>query len=245
MLQKLALRDREKSMTGVDNVNDIKGYCSVKWAVGIGLVILNSIVQSLVLPHLDLTLLSCNAATAIITNMILSTKVLGEQFIWQYDLTAMFFIALGTVTIVVQANTQPVTFSGEIIKSLLLTFRSMTYLIVCLVLFIADRMSLRRTLENLRKFEADAEAYDELQMQYAMGTAECKVPLAAMKAMQAQPNGTETSSSRSVCPILPRKEDGPLANMSMLGDVSNRSSLLGHDDENSQAGSQSVNPSRH
>ena len=66
-----------------------------------GLVLLNSIVQSLVLPHVDLTLISCNAATAILTNMILSTKVLGEQFIWQYDLTAMFFIAIGTITIVV------------------------------------------------------------------------------------------------------------------------------------------------
>ena len=39
--------------------------------------------------------------------------------------------------------------------------RSMFYCIVCLVLFVSDRMTLRRTLENLRKFEADAEAYDE------------------------------------------------------------------------------------
>ena len=122
---------------------------------------MNSVAQSLVLPYVDLTLISCNAATAILTNMILSTKVLGEQFIWRYDLTAMFFITIGTITIVLQANTKPVSFSGEDIRDLLLTFRTIFYLSICIVLFIADRFTLSRTLNNLRQFEAEAEAYDE------------------------------------------------------------------------------------
>ena len=108
-----------------------------------------------------MTLISCNAATAIIVNMILSTKVLGEQFVWKYDLTAMFFIAIGTITIVLQANTQPVVFSGELIKDLLLTARTMFYLSICIVLFIADRFTLSRTLNQLRRFEVNAEAFDD------------------------------------------------------------------------------------
>ena len=78
MLQKLAHRDSETKATMVDNVNDAKSYCSCKWAFGLSLVIINTIVQSLILPYVDLTLISCNAATAILANMILSTKVLGE-----------------------------------------------------------------------------------------------------------------------------------------------------------------------
>ena len=161
MLQKLAHRDLEKKAPSADNVNDLRQYCSVKWFLGLALIILTSATQSLVLPYIDMTLISCNAATAIIVNMILSTKVLGEKFIWKYDLTAMFFIAIGTITIVLQAHTQPVSFSGESIKDLLLTARTMFYLSICIVLFILDRFTLSRTLNQLRRFEANAEAFDD------------------------------------------------------------------------------------
>ena len=100
MLQKLAHRDLEEKAPRADNVNDLRQYCSVKWFLGLSLIIITSASQSLVLPYIDMMLISCNAATAIIVNMILSTRVLGEQFIWKYDLTAMFFIFIGSLTIV-------------------------------------------------------------------------------------------------------------------------------------------------
>ena len=57
----------------------------------------------------------------------------------------------------------------------------MVYLGFCIVLFICDRLTLRRTLEKLRRFEADAEAYDD-----SLGTVgenTNKVPLEAIKGL--------------------------------------------------------------
>jgi hypothetical protein len=82
--------------------------CQWKWILGFILIVLNVLCHSLIVPFCDLTLLSCNAATAIIANMILSTQVLGEKFVWQYDMLAMTLIAFGSVTIVINAHTEQV-----------------------------------------------------------------------------------------------------------------------------------------
>ena len=79
----------------------------------------NVICHALVLPHIDLTLISCNAATAIIVNMLLSIFILGEKFIPKYDLTAMLLITIGSVTIVIHANTEQVEFTAEEIRDML------------------------------------------------------------------------------------------------------------------------------
>lgn len=65
-----------------------------------------------VLPFVDLTLISCNCASAIVFNMLLSVFYLGEKFVWQYDLFALLFIITGTVMIALTANTDPVSFTG-------------------------------------------------------------------------------------------------------------------------------------
>ena len=54
---------------------------------------------------LDLTLLAANSANSIVAVIILSTTILDEKFIWQYDLTALCFILIGCITIVMNANT--------------------------------------------------------------------------------------------------------------------------------------------
>lgn len=128
LLQKQAHRDLEKKkltddvnggvMTGgrsinLDDVNAGKTYCSCKWVVGFTFIMMNAVCHSLVLPFVDLTLLACNAATAIIVNMLLSTNILGEKFIWKYDLTAMVLIATGSVIIATQAHTEQVDFTPE------------------------------------------------------------------------------------------------------------------------------------
>lgn len=103
----------------LDKVNAGKTYCSWKWALGFFLIVVNVICHALVLPHIDLTLISCNAATAIIVNMLLSIFILGEKFIPKYDLTAMFLITIGSVTIVIHANTEQVEFTAEEIRDML------------------------------------------------------------------------------------------------------------------------------
>ena len=98
----MAHRDLEQAKrdeVDLDKVNAGKTYCSWKWALGFFLIVLNVTCHSLVLPFVDLTLLACNAATAIIVNMLLATCILKEKFIWQYDLTALVLIATGSIII--------------------------------------------------------------------------------------------------------------------------------------------------
>ena len=166
MTQKLAIRDQEKkekgkAVEGVDNVNASGHYLRCKWVFGFSLVLLCAAMQSAMLPFIDLTLVACNCATAIVANMLLSVFVLGEPFVWQYDATAILLIVAGTLTIALQSNTEQRNFSGEEIKQLLLSLQTMVYVGLCVVLFVADRFVLRGALAQLRKFESDAQAYDQ------------------------------------------------------------------------------------
>ena len=90
LLQKMAHRDQEKRDSrrrknndgNIDNIDNGKGYFQWKWFLGITLIILHSLEQAIILPLIDLTLISTQAVTSILMNMLLSTYVLGETFIW-------------------------------------------------------------------------------------------------------------------------------------------------------------------
>ena len=56
------------------------------------------------LPFADLVLLASNSATAIVTSAIFSICLLGEKFMWKYDLTALFLIILGNTLTIIQSN---------------------------------------------------------------------------------------------------------------------------------------------
>lgn len=94
-------------------MNAGKTYLSKRWALGFFFIILNVICHATILPYIDLTLISCNAATAIIVNIILSIKILDEKFIPKYDLTAVILIIAGSMTIVLHAHTEQVDFTAE------------------------------------------------------------------------------------------------------------------------------------
>lgn len=165
MTQKLAIRDAEKkergkAVEGVDDVNAGGQYLRCKWVFGFALVITCAVVQSAMLPFIDLTLVACNCATAILANLVLSVWILGEPFVWQYDVTAILIIVSGTLTIAIQSNTEQRNFSGEEIKDLLLSLQTVIYCGLGVVLFVADRFVLRGALAQLRKFEEDAQAFD-------------------------------------------------------------------------------------
>ena len=147
LLQKLAHRDAEMlQMDGADKESLARGICSSKWLLGFMFITLNPICQSLVLPFVDLSLLSCNAATAIIVNVLLSTKVLGETFLWKYDFTAMVLIAVGTAMIVLRTHTEPVDFTGDQIRDVIFSMRNGLFILLCVVLFILDKVALSISL---------------------------------------------------------------------------------------------------
>ena len=79
-------------------------YCSWRFLLGFAFMVLGSVIHVGVLPFIDLTLIACNSCVGIIASVILSTAVLGERFIPQYDLVAMVFIAMGCTTLVLNAN---------------------------------------------------------------------------------------------------------------------------------------------
>ena len=58
----------------------------------------------MVLPFADLVLLASNSATAIVTSACFSICLLGEKFMWKYDLTALFLIILGNTLTIIQSN---------------------------------------------------------------------------------------------------------------------------------------------
>ena len=116
---------------------------------------LNVVCHGLILPYVDLTLLSCNAATAIIVNIILSIHILNEKFIPKYDLTAMMLIIGGSMTIVCLSHTEQVTFTPEEIKSMLLQAKSICYIAFALILIVGEKKMMQYFLEHLRDFESD------------------------------------------------------------------------------------------
>ena len=67
-----------------------------------------------------MTMLTANSATAIIVAAIFAMCFLNETWMWKYDLPAVIFLILGSVTIVLQSNTEDKQYSSEQIKSLFL-----------------------------------------------------------------------------------------------------------------------------
>ena len=156
LLQKLAHRDIERQkldqqlQNELDNISAGKTYCSWKWVLGLAFVTLNVCCHSVIVPFCDLTLLSCNAASAIIVNLLLSTRFLGETFVCRYDLTAMLLIATGSITIVINAHTEQVDFSAEEIRHLLLEPRTIIYLTICIILFACETCMLKYFYRRMR-----------------------------------------------------------------------------------------------
>lgn len=72
------------------------GMCTVRWlTVGLVCVMIGNIGHVLVLPYGDMTLFICTCSVAILFSGILSILLLGEKFIWQYDLSGAALICLG------------------------------------------------------------------------------------------------------------------------------------------------------
>ena len=79
-------------------------FCSLKGIAGFLLVLLGSTGHFVALPFCDLTLIACNASSAIIMNVWISSRFLGEKFVPKYDITAMLMVFFGTLIIILLSN---------------------------------------------------------------------------------------------------------------------------------------------
>ena len=73
----------------------------------------------------------------------------------------MVLIAIGSISIVLNANTEQVNFTPDEVRDLLLTPRTMIYTGLCFGCFVAENFMLRSFYSKLRDFEQDALAYEE------------------------------------------------------------------------------------
>ena len=107
----------------------------------------------------DIILLSFNAATAIIFQVILAITFLREVFLWRYDLPALFLIICGSSCIILTANFQDVPLSVTTLKQHLTSIKSIAFYSFAFSLLTGAFFVQKRMLRCLALFERDAEMY--------------------------------------------------------------------------------------
>lgn len=91
----------------------VKVYTSWRWLVGILAMIISVMIHIYCLQYLDLTLLAANTVNCVVAAVVLSTLILGEKFMWKYDLPALIFIATGCFLIVLGANKTETEYTAD------------------------------------------------------------------------------------------------------------------------------------
>jgi hypothetical protein len=114
----------------------------------------------LALPFCDLTLIACNSSSAVLMNVWISWKYLGEKFKPKYDITAMTLVTIGTLFIIINANKEQQTFTTDEIISLMTTTGSIVYFTVTISLAIVAHICVPLLLRSLKTFEQDCEQFE-------------------------------------------------------------------------------------
>ena len=115
-------------------------FCSLKGICGLFLVIVGSLGHFVALPFCDLTLIACNSSSAVLMNVFISTKFLGEKFVPKYDVTAMVLVFTGTLIIILLSNKEQQTFTVDRILALMTTFGSVCYFATTIAFMISIKL---------------------------------------------------------------------------------------------------------
>ena len=103
------------------------------WIIGLLCLIVGNVLHIVVLPFIDLVVLSTGTAIAIVVNTVLSIIYLDERFIIKYDLTAFSLIILGSILICVLSDYSETTYTPEMINDLLWSFKTGFYMSTCVL----------------------------------------------------------------------------------------------------------------
>ena len=107
----------------------------------------------------DIVLLSFNATTAIVFQVILSIIFLKEKLILKYDLPALILIIAGSACIILTANFSDLSVSVATLKDYLTSGKSIAFFAVTLSLLNLTFFVQKRMLLCLAVFERDTEKY--------------------------------------------------------------------------------------
>ena len=108
----------------------------------------------------DLTVIACNTSSAVIMNVFISWKWLGEKFVPKYDVTAIILVFAGTLLILLMANKDHQTFDTNALLKQLTTPQSLAYYGVTIILAITSHCLVPKILKTLKAFEADCEQWE-------------------------------------------------------------------------------------
>jgi len=132
----------QKNMTEKDN-NSSKThsiFCSPRWFfLGFGCILIGAIGHLAVLPFADVTLLTTICAFGILFTTGLSICMLGEVFVWRYDLVATLLVIVGSVSTIVQMNTKvDLVYDRVRVESIIYSQRCAWLMVMTLVLTVVS-----------------------------------------------------------------------------------------------------------
>ena len=138
-------------------------FCTFKGLCGFFIILLGSFGHFVALPYCDLTLIACNSSSAVLMNVYISWRFLGEKFVPKYDLSAIAFISVGTIIIILMANKEQQIFTLTTIADVLSEPRSVVYIVTTIAQWFGVRFCMPILLKKLRAFEKDCEDWDSRQ----------------------------------------------------------------------------------
>ena len=134
------------------------------WLVGFGLLAAGGVLQVVLLTYADLVLLSTTMIPAIMFNTFLAIKILGEKFLWKYDLPAFLLMACSAITIIVLADMEEKLFTPRQVKDLLGSLRSVLFQIAGSTLALSSLLYVRTFLRSIQTFEEDLHSWAKQQI---------------------------------------------------------------------------------
>jgi hypothetical protein len=118
---KIAHSTADKKLTGSS------GFKSARWIIlGCGSVMVANLCHVCVFPFADMTLFASTSSIAIMMSVFLSIVMLGEKFIWAYDLPAALLICSCSGLTVMQMNHEiNIVYSRDHVIDLLFSFNAL------------------------------------------------------------------------------------------------------------------------
>ena len=115
--------------SGLNGTKRRNPYFTCEWIVGFLMLVVGSVIHVVVLPFVDLVILSTGTSIAIVMNTLLSVLYLGEKFVPRYDITAFSLIIVGSLAIVIMSDYSETTFTPDRIKELISSAQTIIFML--------------------------------------------------------------------------------------------------------------------
>ena len=122
--------------SGLNGTKRQNPYLTCQWISGFLILIVGSVIHVVVLPFVDLVILSAGTSIAIVMNTLLSVLYLGEKFVPRYDVTAFSLIIGGSLIICLISDYSETTFTPERIRELMSSAPSIIFMLFQIIVAI-------------------------------------------------------------------------------------------------------------